>query len=210
MDVKHSLSYFKQQEGWKKTYFTLVGLSLLNFIPMIGAVVFSIIQAGYYAVLTNHRIFKSQISLPEWDIKKIGISGLKVMAYSAWYIIIMLVFNVAVLAKDPSSAAGAMIPFFIFAIVAGALVDAALMVFATNLKFGSFFKLNAIKFVLINNFAEYAKFAIIRFFVLLLFGVLVAISTITIVGPLFLSPIALFALADLQAQFIRKIFKIHN
>ena len=83
-------------------------------------------------------------------------------------------------------------------------VDTAFLVFSTNLKFDSFFNFKAIKFILVKNISDYAVYSLIR----LGYGIVMTIGVICTLGLLF--PLLYFVFADLNAQFIRKIFKIQT
>lgn len=216
MNINQALNYFKKDPSWKKTYAILLFLPLLGVIPMIGVTLTTIIGAGYLYALTNKRIFKTDVPLIEWDMKKISMTGLKFFGYSALLGLILGAFMMGSIpsliasasSQNPTDAMNAMLSMtatlYIVFIPMCIIADLATLSFATNLKFASFFKFNAMKFILFDNFVEYAKLCLIKFVI----GLVVALSAITIIGPFFLVPLGILLVADLNAQFLRKIFKI--
>jgi len=212
MDIKHSLSYFTKHTGWKKIYGILIALFLINFIPIIGPILYIVFMLGYIFVLVNHRIFKPEIPLAEFNIKRIAPVGLKLLAFSImfgsipWILITILNTN----NQDPQAIIKSLPFLIILIIVLFMLCEVAGFSYMINLKFKSFFKFDVIKYILIDNFIEYFKFSIIRFLVGISFGILFIISAITIVGPILLAPMPFLVIADLNAQFLKELYNIET
>lgn len=209
MDIKHSLTYFMKQEDWKKNYAILIGAMLLGIIPFIGTIISSILYVGYLLVLTNHRIFKPEIPLVQWDTGKILKTGGKFFIPC----IVFVLFNMFLpnmFFKGSTFSLSSILFILVIYIVLMIFYDVILLVFATNLKIASMLNMRAIKFILIDNLNEYIKFSLIRFVLLLGLSVVYSLTAITLIGPLLLFPSLLFVVADLNAQFIRKIFKINT
>ncbi|MBQ4645809.1 MAG: hypothetical protein IJB79_00520 [Candidatus Gastranaerophilales bacterium] len=209
MDIKHSLTYFRKQEGWIKIYGALIIAIFVGAIPIIGTIIYPIFQFGYMTVLTNHRIFKPEIPLAQWDTGKIFKAGAKA---ASPIIALAIVLNIIAngISKNPELAIQIAFPLCAICLIFGIIYDLALLVFMTNLKFNSMFKTNAMKFILIDNCKEYIVFSLIKFFITICFLIVTAISAITLIGPILLMPSLLFIIADLNAQFLRKIFKINT
>lgn len=221
MDIKHSLTYFRKQEGWIKIYALILLLMLLFLIPIIGMIAYFILT-GFVLVLTNHRIFKPEIPIAQWDTVKNFKAGVKLYIFG----LIFLPINLPLLQQSQNPVMLITMLSISF-VVALPIIDIAAMAFSTNLKFSSLFKLKAMKFILIDNFSQYIKVYIIKFIVcLVIFAIPVLVSTFTtglflavpglalalilisVVAALLLLPSILFVYADLNAQFLRKIFKI--
>lgn len=224
MDIKHSLTYFRKQEGWIKIYALILLLVLLCLIPIIG-IIAQLILIGFALVLTNHRIFKPEIPIAQWDTVKNFKAGAKLCIFG----LIFLPINLLLLqqSQNPEMLIKMLPISFVVALVVMTIIDIAAMAFSTNLKFISLFKLKAMKFILIDNFSQYIKVSIIKFIVFLVFfaipvlvstfgtglflvvpGLALVLILISAVATLLLLPSILFVYADLNAQFLRKIFKI--
>jgi hypothetical protein len=208
MDIKHSLTYFRQQEGWKKVYMKLFACSFFCFIPIIGAFIYQIIFMGYMFNLTNSRIFKPEIPIAPWNTSKIFKAGLATFPYILFFVILNIMIKPH--AQNPEALFKMIPTLLIISLILGVFIDLSLLVFMTNLKFKSMLKFNAMKFIFIDNFIEYVKFSLIKFFIAFVYGIIFILSAITIIGPMLLTPAIVFIAADLNAQFLRKIFKINT
>ena len=206
MDIKHSLTYFRQQEGWKKVYIKLFASSFFCFIPIVGLFIYQIIFMGYMFILANSRIFKPGIAIVPWNtlkILKVGLASFSSVLYFGALSVVIKPYeqNLEILFKILPA-------LLIISIIFGIVIDLSLLVFMTNLKFKSMLKFNAMKFIFIDNFNEYVKFSLIKFLIVIAFGIVFALLAVTIIGPILLAPSLAFIMADLNAQFLRKIFKI--
>ena len=209
INIEQSLSYFKKDPNCHKAYWSLFKISFLSLIPFIGAIIVSITYCGYAFILTNTRIFKPQDMMPQWNFKKIFGVGIKYALFSLLISIILfpitLIINIAT--KDISQTPIGFTIFILFYLLYIIFLDLAIMLYTTNLRFNSFFNFKAMKFILINNFNKYIGFSIIKMGIILAYTALIIISLITIIGPIFLIPFLTFTISDLNAQFIRQIFK---
>ncbi len=210
IDIEKSLTYFKKDFNCSKVYWSLVKISFLALIPFIGAIFVTIFYCGYAFSLTNSKIFKPNASMPEWNVSKIFGVGIKYVLFSllisAIFFPISLILNLATknISENPLILIISIVLYILYII----FLDLAVLLYATNLKFNSFFKFSAMKHILINNFPNYVAFLIIRFLITLGCVAIIGLSLITIIGPIFLIPFLTFIIADLNAQFIRQTFKI--
>lgn len=211
LDIKRAITYFFKKTGWKKIWLILIGISLIGMLPVIGPIVSMIFFSGYFLLLMNTRIFKPD-EVPDFDVEKIGIIGFKFFGFYLIFIIFCVLINQIMQAQISSGKPS--LPIIICLLVVLLLITvfygASTLVFATNLKFSSFFKFKAIKYILVDKFADYFIFGCTVFLVIFAYALVIGISAITIVGPLLLMPLFMLALADLNAQFVRRIFKLEE
>jgi len=210
INTNQAKTYYKNQPNYKEIYgkMKLCGLTVL--IPILGLIIYPLITTGYMLVLANKRIFMPNSSLADWQTGKIIQTGLCWLGYS--FLIGILAtpitsfINYSLL--NPENLSPMLFVSYLLYIIVMMIADAAVLVYSTNLKFSSFFKLKAIKYILVDKFADYIKFATIRFLITFCYTLLIMVSIIIIVGPFLLIPKLMFVMADLNAQFVRKVFKI--
>ncbi|MBQ7286765.1 MAG: hypothetical protein IJW73_03285 [Candidatus Gastranaerophilales bacterium] len=227
MDVKHSITFLFEKDDWKQKYKTMFLLCLIAAIPAIGAVISSAFTNGYMFVLTNRKIVKPNVDLPEFNYKKLAITGMKYMGFLIMVnVIYSPVYTLAKLASSDEKSLAYSLAVFLLYLPMLILADVTAIIFSTNLKFETFFKAKKYKHILVDNLDEYIKFALTKagimavwiLAIILFIGICFIPSLINpaffllgIVGifaSLILIPIIVFVLADLNAQFIRKIYKI--
>ena len=203
-------TYYKKQPNFRKISGSMKKSALWVLFPFLGFLIYSLQISGYMLVLSNKRVFMPDSCLAEWQMGKNICTAICWWAYS--FITSILVMPISGMLNyslsNPENISPLFLPAFILYILFMMVVDVALLVFTTNLKFASFFKFKAIKYVLVDNFVDYVKFAAIKFVITFCWLVLIILSAITIVGPFLLIPNLIFIVADLNAQFVRKVFKI--
>ncbi len=201
-------------------------------------IVASCFYSGYFAINTNIRIHKPESKLPELNNwKAFFLNGLKIFAgffvwqiitaFLAFTILFVLVISgimLSVLLKmwlqnipvpDKEFFAAAAVIMAIFAIILGitfGLVQlGAYTSFLTNLDLDSFFDFKKIKKIIFKNFKPFMKYFGFLLLLKILYLILFVILCITIIGIIFLPVLQEYysiISSDIQAQFIRKLFKI--
>jgi len=218
MNINQSLNYFKKDRDWRKAYLKLAFLPLIALIPFVGSTIYSILVVSYLFMLTNRRIFKPDVVLLKWDMQIIMSIGGKFFGFSLLFGMFFGIFMIIVFALTSVATGitmqgqldaqymGTIFASIIFATLFMLYVDLALLVFVVDMKFASFFKFKAMKYILVDNFKEYAKLCLYKMGI----GIVCTVSVITLIGPFLLFPIATFIVADMNAQFIREILKINK
>lgn len=210
LDITQARTYFLKKSNWKKLWFIFVLIGLLGLIPWVGSLIETLIFTSYAFFLTNLRIFKPNQLPPDFNFNDITPIMGKVFGFM---IISSLIFAPLIMLLVHQITFGKSVPLiciaFILIVLFSAYLHVAGLVFATNLKFSSFFKWKAIKYVLVDRFSDYVSFGITFSLAVLAFFVILLLSAITIVGPLLLAPFAMFIFSDLNAQFVRQVFKIN-
>ena len=212
MDIKQSLTYFRQEKGWIKTYALLILISLLGGVPVVGLIA-TLVPAGYFAILQNQRTFKPKSPLPKIDIiecLKVGLIVMIGMLALTLINFVALTLFTNIIRQTPEAAAIAMVLITIVIMVVAVVYDILFLCFTTNLKLNSFFKFKAIKLFLVKYRSQYIELCIKKTAVAIVFVIVFFITAITIIVPLLILPSLTFICADLNAQFLRKVFKIKN
>ena len=234
-DVKGALTYFfKDKHLILKTViaYIIVGIcSIMNVMakrapsPEIGLVIlvitflFDIPIRGYIVNVAHQRIIKPKNELPDWsNFFKYLKDGFIIELMSLIYIVIPATITIKMLMPvliiriaDTRVNLIVFILAIILLLISVLLMFAAYLSYACDLKFKSIFNFKAFKFLMIKNKKEFSNYISLIILAMICCGTLSLVLTITIVGIL-LIPILVFYVqlycADIQAQFLRHIFKI--
>ena len=93
-------------------------------------------------------------------------------------------------------------------IIFGFFESLLLLSYCIDLKLASLFDLNKIQFLVLCNFKNYISFVITVILHSIYIFILIMLTSITIILPLILMTYYVFFIADIQAQFIRKVYKM--
>lgn len=226
IDDKLAISYFlKDKKKFFKSVLVFYGIFIcfivLACIPIIGiipCILFGLIFSGYWMNNAHIRVFKPTNEPPELrNFKKIIDIGFKFLAADFLLkipVILVILLPFFAMAGDSGKTQNEiLIPFIIIYIVVITLyclyVSVAMLAFIGDLKFKSFFNLKAIKYIIKSNCIKGYILRMILYY--LLFSVAIGILAATLVGLIFF-PLVMFILiavmSDIQAQYVRAIFKI--
>ncbi len=226
-DLKQAVTYFTKYPDWIKTYVVILLVTYgINFSAsaasknpsMFVAVLFlELYCVGYVINLINRRIFKPNAPMYEiTNIKKILSTGAKgIFGLMIWMLLffacIFLFSYLGTYTMLPAFQTGnyalGIITMTLITLPAALLTIVIMVSYSTfwlNLKFSSFFKFKAIFFILKK---DGGKEYFIRYGITAIF-LSVWMSVLSVITLGLCAPWLLFAMADINAQMLRKIFNI--
>lgn len=212
-DFHKAFTYiFKDEQKIQKLLILFAVVLVGAFVPVIGAIISTLFLNGYYASNLNRRIFKPDGPAQEWnDISKIALVGLKMIGFTFVLSLLASLVALPVMFLTGTSLEQSVNPVFmlfcVFLFLCLVLYSCvAVSIFATNLKFASFFKFSTIKFLMVDKLKETLIFVAIC---ILIGGATVVLSLVTFGIAIFvLVPYLYFVVSELQAQYVRKAFQI--
>ena len=218
-DLKQAFTYFFNKQNKSGIIAIIVAfLLLIPFLPVL---------FGFYCTLINQRVHKPNLKYYATDESKILKAGLSITVVLILPTIAVLLLSIlssiwiifATMGNNISDANGSSIVAMVIFILLIFIIFVTLMslvflilsiLLSIDLKFSSLFNLKLIKFVFIKNFAEILKLFVVYFLLIIIMTIIDIITYFTIIIPLLISMYITTALADIQAQFIRKIFKVEQ
>jgi len=186
-------------------------------------VILGFYYSGYLAVNLNSRIIKSENKLPKLlDCAKYLIAGFK---YSFGLFLYQFIFSIFIglslilIAVSVGTMSGNL-PIGIILLIIGIIILTVLVIyvllciiggsiaFCTNLKFSSMFNSKLLNTIIFKNFKSISKVLLIAGLFAIICAILSVILCLTIVGIVLIPAVWLIvflAIADIYAQYIRKI-----
>ncbi len=169
LDFKTAANYFLKDAEWKFKMSVLVIVSIMSTILTLSnttgilALPFYLFTIGYMVLITHNLINNTGVVLPEFDYKKIFITGGKYFGVVICYML-LVIFLIMLLGTITSFVKALSIIVMLAVFITGiSLVFMSQFVFAENLSFKEAFDLTKILNIFKENLKDYLSLFIIIF-----------------------------------------------